>query len=63
VSIINPNMYFSVSATINGTAVVFLIDSGSALTILHKDMWENCKESGQVMESEEACGCCGYLLK
>ena len=47
VSIINPSMSFSVTATINGSAVVFLVDSGSALTILRKDTWEKCKESGQ----------------
>ena len=47
VSIVNPSMSFSVTATINGSAVVFLVDSGSALTILRKDTWEKCKESGQ----------------
>ena len=46
VSIVNPSMSFSVTATINGSAVV-LVDSGSALTILRKYTWEKCKESGQ----------------
>ncbi|XP_065900680.1 uncharacterized protein [Dysidea avara] len=46
VSIVNPSMSFSVTVTINGSAVV-LVDSGSALTILRKYTWEKCKESGQ----------------
>ena len=26
---------------------MFLVDTGSALTILHRDTWEKCKTSGQ----------------
>ena len=35
------------AATINDTVVVFLVDTGSALTILHRDIWEKCKEPQQ----------------
>ena len=27
--------------------VLFLVDTGSALTILHRDTWEKCKKPGQ----------------
>lgn len=46
-SIINPNISFSVTATINDQAVVFLVDTGSAVTILRKDTWERCKTPEQ----------------
>ena len=48
-SIVNPRFLFSVAATINDTVVVFLVDTGSALTILHiaRDIWEKCKEPQQ----------------
>ena len=35
------------AATINDTVVVFLVDTGSALTILRRDIWEKCKEPQQ----------------
>ena len=35
------------AATINDTFIVFLVDTGSALTILHRDIWENWKEPQQ----------------
>ena len=46
-SIVNPKFSFSVTATINDKVVVFLVDTGSALTILHRDTWEKCKEPQQ----------------
>ena len=35
------------AATINDTVVMFLVDTGSALTILRRDIWEKCKEPQQ----------------
>ena len=35
------------TATINDKVVVFLVDTGSALTILRRDTWEKCKEPQQ----------------
>ena len=35
------------AATINDTVVVLLVDTGSALTILRRDIWEKCKEPQQ----------------
>ena len=46
-SIVNPRFSFSVRATIDDTVVVFLVDTGSALTILRRDIWEKCKEPQQ----------------
>ena len=46
-SIVNPNFSFSVTATINDQAVVFLVDTGSAVIILCKDTWERCKKPEQ----------------
>ena len=46
-SIVNPKFSFSVTATINDKVVVFLVDTGSALTILRSDTWEKCKEPQQ----------------
>ena len=47
ISIVNPSVSFSLTATINGNIVVFLVDTGSALTILRKDTWERCKQPEQ----------------
>ena len=35
------------TATINDQAVVFLVDTSLAVTILHKDTWERCKKPEQ----------------
>ena len=35
-SIVNPSVFLSLPATINGNTVVFLVDIGSTLTILQK---------------------------
>ena len=35
------------TATINNKVVIFLVDTGSVLTILHRDTWEKCKEPQQ----------------
>ena len=40
ISIVNPNFSFSVSGTMNVQPVMFLVDIGSALTILHRDTWK-----------------------
>ena len=32
-------------ATVNKVTVTFLLDTGSALTILQKDVWDQCKHS------------------
>ena len=45
--IVNPNFSFSVTATINDKVILFLVDTGSALTILCRDAWEKCKEPQQ----------------
>ena len=49
-SIVNPSVFLSLAATINGNTVVFLVDTGSALTILQKDIWERCKGPEQQLE-------------
>ena len=46
-SIVNLNFSFSVTATINDQAVVFMVDAGSAVTILRRDTWERCKKPEQ----------------
>jgi len=47
---LGPSICFSVTATVNGSAVVFLIDSRSALTTLRKDTWERCKGAQQKLK-------------
>jgi len=47
ISIVNPNFSFSVSGTMNDQPVMFLVDTGSALTILRRDTWERCKKPDQ----------------
>jgi len=46
ISNVNPGSSFSVVATIN---VNFLLDTGSALTILRKDIWDQCKHSDECL--------------
>ena len=53
----------SVTATVNGSAVVFLIDSGSTLTMLHKDTWERCKGGQQKLEPWRLIGAEGSQLE
>ena len=52
VSVGNPNFSFSVTATINDKVIVFLVDTGLALTIMHRDTWEKWKEPQQHLESK-----------
>ena len=49
-SIVNPSVFLSLAATINGNTIMFLVDTGSALTILRKDIWERCKGPEQQLE-------------
>ena len=46
-SIVNPAFSFSVTATINDHVIMFLVNTGSALTILRRDIWEKCKAPEQ----------------
>ena len=50
ISIVNPSSSFSVAATINGVSVTFLLDTGSALSILNKIIWDKCKQPGDQLE-------------
>ena len=50
ISIVNPSSSFSVEATINNVPVTFLLDTGSALTILNKNVWDKCKQSEDQLE-------------
>ena len=50
ISIVNPSSSFSVAATINNVPVTFLLDTGSALTILRKSMWDRCKQPDDKLE-------------
>ena len=50
ISIVNPSSSFSVEATINNVPVTFLLDTGSALTILNKSVWDKCKQSEDQLE-------------
>ena len=65
VSIVNPSTSFSVLAKVNDTPVVFLLDAGSALTILQKDVWEWCRSPMQRVEpwnQKKLVGAEGTLL-
>ena len=48
--IVNPDSSFTVIATINNVSVTFLLDTGSALTILNKNVWDKCKQPGDHLE-------------
>ena len=50
ISIVNPSSSFTVTATINNVSVTFLLDTGSALTILNKIVWDKCKQPGDHLE-------------
>ena len=50
ISIVNPNSSFTVTATINNVSVTFLLDTGSALTILNKNVWDKYKQPGDHLE-------------
>ena len=50
ISIVNPSSSFSVAATINNVPVTFLLDTGSALTILRKSIWDRCKQPDDKLE-------------
>ena len=64
ISIVNPSVSLSLTATINGNAVVFLVDTGSALTILQKDIWERCKGPATcTLVSEEIRWCKRQFLQ
>ena len=51
ISIVNPSSSFSVAATINNVPVTFLLDTGSALTILRKSIWDRCKQPDDKLET------------
>ena len=51
ISLVNPGSSFSVVATINKVTVTFLLDTGSALTILQKDVWDQCKHPNDSLTS------------
>ena len=50
ISIVNPSTSFSVMARVNDSPVVFLLDTGSALTILRRNVWEWCRLSTQQLQ-------------
>ena len=50
ISIVNPSSSFSVAASINDVPVTFLLDTGSALTILRKSIWDRCKQPDDKLE-------------
>ena len=50
ISIVNPSSSFSVAATINNVPVTFLLDTGSALTILRRSIWDRCKQPDDKLE-------------
>ena len=50
ISIVNPSSSFSVAATIINVPVTFLLDTGSALTILRKSIWDRCKQPDDKLE-------------
>ena len=50
ISIVNPSTSFSVMAKVNDSPVVFLLDTGSALTILRRNVWERCRLSTQQLQ-------------
>ena len=55
----------SVVAKVNDTSIVFLLDTGSALTILRKDVWEWCKlptQQEQPWNQKRLVGAGGTLL-
>ncbi len=41
VSIVTPTGGFRVGGEVNGKALSFLIDTGAAVTLIHKDAWDN----------------------
>ena len=43
-SIVNPSVFLSLAATVNGNTVVFLVDTGSALTILRRIYGRDAKD-------------------
>ena len=64
-SIVDPSTSFSVVAKVNDTSIVFLLDTGSALTILRKDVWERCKlptQQEQPWNQKRLVGAGGTLL-
>ena len=66
ISIVNPSSSYSVAATINGVSVTFLLDTGSALTILNKNIWDKCKQSDDHLEpwdQQSLVGAEGTTLK
>ena len=50
ICIVNPSTSFSVMARVNDSPVVFLLDTGSALTILRRNVWERCRLSTQQLQ-------------
>ena len=66
ISIVNPNSSFTVTATINNVSVTFLLDTGSALTILNKNVWDKCKQPGDHLEpwnQQSSVGAEGTILR
>ena len=66
ISIVNPSSSFSVAASINDVPVTFLLDTGSALTILRKSIWDRCKQPDDKLEpwnQESLVGAEGTTLR
>ena len=57
ISIVKLSSFFSVVTTINNVPVTFLLGTGSALTILRKNIWDRCKQPDDKLEpwNQQSC--------